>query len=174
MTGQKSESPRLVTDPIQNPQRAAAKRIDRVNKWLHLGGALSSEEYARFREAGITHVVDLREAIPLDGDGLEQLGIARRHVPVPDGGPPRTEQLSEVAGWLAEQGQGARIYVHCKGGFGRAATMAVGLLVLRGIALNDAVEQVRTVRPEIRLNAEQLAWLHTVEDEVSERDHKGL
>jgi protein-tyrosine phosphatase len=150
--------------PEREAMRAAAKRIDRINDWLHVGGALSPDEYGRFRDTGITHIVDLREETLADSRMLDRLGIMCRHVPVPDRGPPTMDQLIEVASWLSEQAD-ARMYVHCKGGFGRAATMAVGLLVLRGSALDDAVEQVRRARPEMRLNSLQLEWLQTVERE---------
>jgi ADP-ribosyl-[dinitrogen reductase] hydrolase len=93
---------------------------------------------------------------------LQALGIERRHVPVPDRGPPTIEQLVEVAEWADKKHNNVAMYVHCKGGFGRAATMAVGLLVVDGFSLDDAVGQVRTARPEMRLNDEQMAWLRVV------------
>ena len=166
MTDQKPEQPPIPDDPQTAANRAAAKRIDRVNEWLHLGGALSPDEYQRFRDAGITHVIDLREDDDADAERLQALGIARRHVPVPDRGPPTIAQLVEVAEWVDEEDGSVAMYVHCKGGFGRAATMAVGLLVVDGVALDDAVERVRRARPEMRLNDEQLAWLRTVEQEL--------
>jgi protein-tyrosine phosphatase len=165
MEDAKPDQTQPAADPEREANRAAAKRIDRVNDWLHVGGALSPDEYVRFHAAGITHIVDLREETLADARMLDEFGIACRHVPVPDRGPPSTQQLVAVAQWLDEQEPAARMYVHCKGGFGRAATMAVGLLVLRGSALDDAVEQVRRARPEMRLNPAQLEWLQTVEQE---------
>jgi protein tyrosine phosphatase (PTP) superfamily phosphohydrolase (DUF442 family) len=167
MTDSKAVQAEPAGDPQREAMRVAAKRIDRINDWLHVGGVLPPDDYKRFQEAGITHVVDLREEPPSDSERLHELGIARRHVPVPDRGPPTVDQLVEVASWLAEGHGGARMYVHCKGGFGRAATMAVGLLILRGSAVDDAVEQVRRARPEMRLNEDQLTWLHAVRRQIS-------
>jgi predicted enzyme related to lactoylglutathione lyase/protein tyrosine phosphatase (PTP) superfamily phosphohydrolase (DUF442 family) len=152
-------------DAQRAAMRAAARRMDRVNEWLHLGGAVPADEYARFTDAGITHIVDLREDSEVDTDlaRLEALGIARRQVPVPNFGAPTAEQLGEIARWLEGQGDDVVVYVHCGGGFGRAATMAVGLLMLEGLEVQEAVEQVRTVRPEIRINENQLAWLRQIE-----------
>ena len=162
------------SDQSQTPEssqpeatRDTRKRIDRVTDWLCLGGALSPDEYPRFRDAGITHIVDLREDDEADAERLRELGLERRHVPVPDRGPPQFDQLTEAAQWFAAETSGASLYVHCKGGFGRAATMAVGLLILRGAALDEAVRQVREARPEMRLNNDQLDWLHAVEERIA-------
>jgi hypothetical protein len=80
MTDPKPFQAQPADDPQHAATRAAAKRIDRVNDWLNVGGALSPEEYKRFQEAGITHVVDLREESLSDGQLLEELGIVCRHV----------------------------------------------------------------------------------------------
>lgn len=173
MTDPKSAQADVVGDPGQEAARGAAKRIDRINDWLWVGGALPPEEYQRLQEAGITHIVDLREEAPSDHPRLRSLGITRRHVPVSDRGPPSIAQLLEIADWLGDRDEGGRLYVHWKGGFGRAATIAVGLLVLRGSALQDAVDLVRKARPEMQLNAEQWAWLWLVEKQYSDRLSKG-
>lgn len=152
-------------DAHRAAMRAAAKRIDRVNEWLHLGGAIPADEYCRLSESGITHVIDLRDDSEVDADlaRLQQLNIARLQVPVPNHGAPTAEQLGEIVTWLDAQRSEPVVYVHCGGGFGRAATMAVGLLVEDGIAVDAAIKQVRAVRPEIRINEEQLRWLKDVQ-----------
>lgn len=144
--------------------RVARGRIDRVNDWLHLGGALPPGDYERLHAAGITYVVDLREESDSDVARLNNLGIKQRHVPVPDNGPPSAAQLVDITALIC-QGD-ACLYVHCKGGFGRAATMAAGLLVAQGLAVEDAIEQVRAARPEMRLNDAQLQWLREIEREM--------
>lgn len=158
--------------PQREAMRAAAKRIDRVNDGLHVGGALIPDEYGRLSASGITHVIDLRKESDADIEQLKALGIEQRHVPVPDNGAPSIAQLVNIADFLDEADQDRSIYVHCKGGFGRAATVAVGLLVLRGDILHDAITQMRTARPEIRLNEEQLARLRSVEDHASQAEEE--
>jgi predicted protein tyrosine phosphatase len=151
-------------DEQRAAMRAAAKRIDRVNDWLHVGGALTPEEYERFVQSGITHVLDLREEDIPGVAKLTELGIVRSQVPVPNGSAPSIEQLDEVVQWFDADGGESTLYVHCQGGFGRACTMAVGLLVERGAAVDDAMQQIREARPEMRINDEQLAWLRSVEE----------
>lgn len=143
--------------------RLAIRRIDRVTDWLQLGGAVPPDEYDRFRRAGITHVVDLREENEADLERLEVLDISRRHVPVADFHAPALEQLLDVDQWFKPHRGSGCLYVHCGGGFGRAATLAVALLVLDSTALDAAIERVRGARPEIRITSQQLEWLQTVE-----------
>lgn len=154
-------------DPRREALRVARSRIDRVNEWLQLGAALPPADYRRLREAGVTHVVDLREESDSDRPHLQTLGIEPRHVPVPDNGPPTIEQLVEITALVDKADADACLYVHCKGGFGRAATMAAGLLVARGSRVDDAIDQVRLARPEIQINEAQFDWLRDVEREFA-------
>ena len=154
--------------------RAAARRIDRVNTWLRVGGALPADEYQRLADDGITQVVDLRQEQELNEENspppaqrLQDLGIARRQVPVANGHAPTLDQLKEVAGWLDAQADDTTLYVHCGGGFSRATVMAAGLLITRGAVLEDALKAIRSARPEMRLNEEQSAWLVEVAHQCS-------
>lgn len=147
----------------EDTRAAVRRRIDRVNDWLHLGGALPPEDFGRLAKAGVTHIIDLREEALVDQVLLRRFGIIRQHVPVPNQAAPSMDQLREVADLVEPGKKDASVYVHCSGGFGRAATMAVGLLVYQGISVNDAIRQVRQARPEIQLNEVQLAWLSAVE-----------
>lgn len=70
--------------------------------------------------------------------------------------------------WLRKRHDKACAYVHCGGGFGRASTMAVGLLLLEAMPLEDAIEMLRSARSEIRINPEQLAWLRDVEARLAD------
>ena len=143
---------------------AARKRVDHVNEWLRVGAAVPADEYERLREAGVTHVVDLREEDEADIARLATLGIVHRHVPVPNNTAPTTEQLAAVADWFADEADdSSAMYVHCAGGFGRAGTMADGLLVHSGLTLEEAEHTVRAARPEISINDEQRAWLRDLE-----------
>jgi protein-tyrosine phosphatase len=145
--------------------RAAARRVDRINAWLHIGGALPPEEYGKLKDAGVTHVVDLREEHEDIGDvsGLDALGISRRQLPVRNQSAPRFEQMVEVTQWFDANDEQATLYVHCGGGFGRAAVMSAALLVHAGAGVDAAVDLLRQARPEIRLNEEQMRWLRQVE-----------
>lgn len=165
-------TPPKMDDTRRQAMRAATRRIDRVTDRLYVGGSIPSGEYQRFVDAAITHLVDVREdsEIDVDLDRLEHLKIARLQISVPNHTPPTDEQLSKVANWIATKDGGAVAYVHCGAGIGRAATMAVGILLHSAIPLTDAIEAVRKVRPEIHINDDQLAWLRTVEERLQPRN----
>jgi protein-tyrosine phosphatase len=145
--------------------RAASRRIDRVEPWLHVGGALPPEDFHRLRQAGVTHVVDLRQDHEVDAsvEQLTDFGIERRQVPVANREAPTAAQVQEILEWFPADRDESSLYVHCQGGFGRAGTMTVGLLVQGGLSIAEAEQQVRAVRPEISINDEQRAWLETLE-----------
>lgn len=149
-------------DPVRAAMAAARGRIDHVNEWLRVGSAIPASEAARLEEAGVTHIVDLREATEFEPEQVAYPALDRQHVPVPNHGAPTLQQLEDVSQWLETQDAGG-VYVHCAGGFGRAATMAVGLLVDRGATVEEAEAEVRAARPEIRLNDDQRDWLREVE-----------
>lgn len=112
------QAPAQPGEAQRQAMRAATKRMDRVNDWLHVGGAIPPQEYQRFSAAGIADVVDLREDAEADADlaRLDALSIARLQVPVPNHGAPSHEQLGEIADWLDAADGETVVYVHCGGG----------------------------------------------------------
>lgn len=159
-----------IEDGRRQAMRSAARRIDRVTVRLYVGGAIPTGEYRRFLDAGITHLVDVRKDSEVDVDVylalLDELRIARLQVPVINHTAPTDEQLSRIAKWIEARDSVPVVYVHCGAGIGRAATIAVGILLHQSVPLADAIEKVRKVRPEIHINDYQLSWLRTVEERL--------
>lgn len=85
------------------------------------------------------------------GVQIKARGMELHHLPITDVQPP--DQRFED-GWSSVSKQltdllrsGGRILVHCRGGLGRAGTVAALLLVELGVPRSDAVNQVREARP---------------------------
>jgi ADP-ribosyl-[dinitrogen reductase] hydrolase len=119
------------------------------------------------RDWGAAALVSLVEDHELSALGVEDLGAeaARRHMewvhlPIPDVSvPPASfEQRWIDAGesLRARLRDGFSIVVHCKGGLGRAGTIAARLLVELGTDVDDAVAMIRKVRPGAIETAGQL------------------
>ncbi len=93
-------------------------------------------------------------------------GINWLHLPIPDVSTP-TDEFE--AAW-ATVGEGVRsrlrngfnVLVHCKGGLGRAGTIAARLLVELGADPEDAIQRVREARPGAIETVEQERHVHGI------------
>jgi protein-tyrosine phosphatase len=115
----------------------------------------------RWSEAGVEVVLSLLAAEEMAALGVaeeaawcEAVGMSFVSFPVEDFGVPgegSAALLEQVGGWLDA---GRTVVVHCRGGVGRSATIAAGLLVRRGSTPEAAFEQVGRARglpvPETR------------------------
>ena len=122
------------------------------------------------RDWGATAVVSLIEEEEIDRLQVGGLGEAVRdrhmewwHLPIPDGMPPQPdfEDKWTKAGEVIRDRLrlGFDLLVHCKGGLGRAGTVAACLLVELGARWDDAIHRVRTARPDAIENPPQEAYV---------------
>ena len=109
------------------------------------------------REWGATAVVSLIEEEEIDylkvgglGKGVRDRHMEWWHLPTPDGKPPQPgfEEKWATAGEVIRDRLrlGFDVLVHCKGGLGRAGTVAACLLVELGARPEDAILRVQTRR----------------------------
>ena len=89
--------------------------------------------------------------VPALGERIVERGLQWHHLPIADLNPPGP---TFEAGWPAVAAQlhrliadGGRVLVHCRGGLGRAGTVAACLLVELGEAPGTAIRRVRAARP---------------------------
>jgi ADP-ribosyl-[dinitrogen reductase] hydrolase len=130
-------------------------------------------DLAAIRAWGATRLITLLEPWELEELAITALPTrAAAHelewqaLPITDGAAPDARLLefwSTLAPQLVQElEQGARVVVHCKGGLGRAGTVAC-LLLLEASAVEDvpaAIALVRQVRPGAIETAAQEAFLH--------------
>jgi ADP-ribosyl-[dinitrogen reductase] hydrolase len=92
-----------------------------------------------------------RYRVPSLGEQVRLRHMEWHHWPVPDFHAPDAafdaEWPARSAMLRALLARGGRVLVHCKGGLGRAGTIAARLLVDDGMAPDAAMAAVRTVRP---------------------------
>ncbi len=129
-------------------------------------------DMAAIRDWGASHLVSLLE--PWEFEELQistlpeaaaKVGVTWHGLPITDGEPPDKRLLEKwknvgatlVAGLLA----GSRVVVHCKGGLGRAGTVAAMLLLDTGTTSSavQAMQMVRRVRPGAIETSRQEAFL---------------
>jgi ADP-ribosyl-[dinitrogen reductase] hydrolase len=89
--------------------------------------------------------------VPDLGERICERGLQWHHLPIADlnaPGPGFEARWPDVAVQLRRLiTDGGRVLVHCRGGLGRAGTVAACLLVELGVAPRDAVRRVRAARP---------------------------
>jgi ADP-ribosyl-[dinitrogen reductase] hydrolase len=127
-------------------------------------------DIAAVREWGASSVLTLLEPHEFDllsvqglPDAVRDAGLLWLHAPIPDVSVPGP---AFEAAWrtvrsrlLNDLREGRSVVVHCRGGLGRAGTVAAKLLVMMGEDPSRAVEQVRSVRPGAIETPEQEAYV---------------
>lgn len=134
-------------------QRDLGTDLERIRIW-DAAFVVSLMERHEFAELGV-------EALPAEA---LRLGMAWRHLPIPDRQPPGPAfeaRWPEVGAELVMAlREGRRIFLHCKGGLGRTGTIAACLLREAGIGAAEAITQVRLARPKTIETAQQARYVH--------------
>ena len=115
-----------------------------------------ADDVAALQAAGVTRVLNLVQDLEYDEGGrdacvlaLADAGIEEHRIEIVDYGnllPGHIELATRTAmAWLDD---GERLYVHCRAGMQRSATVAAALVMLRdGLDLPDALESIRARKP---------------------------
>ncbi|NUM34688.1 MAG: dual specificity protein phosphatase family protein [Candidatus Brocadiae bacterium] len=112
------------------------------------------------REQGISAMVTLTHDVP-DRLILEQYGMDWLHIPIQDYCPPKIEDIIEFVEFVDKMnGQGKAVVVHCHAGIGRTGTMLACYLVRLGRSPEQAINEIRFLRPGSIETSEQQEAVH--------------
>ncbi len=118
---------------------------------------------------GATLVVSATESEEMQTLGAEALPRALRdaairwvHFPIRDFGVPEGDVLVQWAS-VSEQVRlqlqaGGRVLLHCRGGCGRSGMLVLRLMIEAGIGAEEALQQLRAVRPCAVETDAQMVW----------------
>jgi protein-tyrosine phosphatase len=132
---------------------------------------LDAEDVAQIAAAGVDVVYNLVEDAEYDAGerdvvatALEVAGVSERRLPLVDyGSVPEAALDRAVDEILGDLEAGRRVYLHCRAGWQRSATVAAGVLALReDLEIEDALAVLRerkpTAEPLGHQRADLLAW----------------
>lgn len=132
---------------------------------LAVGGSFPAEcAEALAREHGVAAVVDLRDEACDEEAELRRHGLAFLHLPTLDHHAVSAPMLRDgVAFAAAHLDRGERVLIHCEHGIGRSATLALCVLVARGMDPLEALNLAKDRRPLVSPSPAQYeawaAWL---------------
>lgn len=112
-----------------------------------MGRPHGRRDFERLKDAGIGQIITLTR------DGLREplvreFGFDYLHLPVEDFRPPTLEQVEAfVNAVAAARRRGVATVVHCLSGKGRTGTMLACYLVAQGRSAEEAIGEVRALRP---------------------------
>jgi atypical dual specificity phosphatase len=126
-----------------------------------LGRRVADVGYDTLPRLGVGAVLSLQEEELDDAAWLDAHGIASRRIPVPDYGAPTPEQLGGAIAWMREQiAEGKTVYVHCRAGIGRSATVVAAFLASEnGWSAEQAWDYLHGRRPIVDQTESQRAAL---------------
>jgi atypical dual specificity phosphatase len=105
------------------------------------------EDLAWLHSAGIRVLVSLTEE-PVPEKALEKYGMTGLHLPVEDFTPPTLEQMDRFIGEVDRAKlEDFSLGIHCTAGKGRTGTMLAAYLVTQGLSAEEAIEEIRNLRP---------------------------
>ena len=111
------------------------------------GGSALMETLEFLQEQGISAIVTLTHDIP-DRDILKQYNMEWLHIPINDFHPPELENIIEFVEFVDRMNaQGKGVVAHCHAGIGRTGTMLACYLVRLGRNPDQAINEVRFLRP---------------------------
>lgn len=134
-----------------------------------LGGIPLKNEnhFSALREKNIDSVLILLEIFELEDGWLnepvkilewEAIGKRVKHIKAVDFSPLKEEEFREALDFLEKElEQNRRVYVHCKAGRGRSASIVITYLMKKeGISYEEAFSRVSSVRPRVNMNQYQI------------------
>ena len=124
---------------------------DRIDDVVILGALPTTWHVAQLHDLGVRRVINLCNEYAGPRAAYARHGIEQLRLPTPDFSPPTLDSVRQALA-LIEQAEAAQesVYLHCKAGRGRSATVAVcRLMQTNSISAEEAEARLRAIRPHV-------------------------
>jgi len=130
---------------------------DPVDPLVLLGGYPFAGDAQRLYDAGVRAVVNTCEEYCGPVAQYQRLGIDQFHMPTTDFTHPSLDDVTAAVEFIQDHvKRGQRVYIHCKAGRARSATVAMCWLIRhRGMSAKDAQAQLLAARPHVHPHVDQ-------------------
>jgi len=124
---------------------------DRVDTNVIVGAYPFARDVAALHEAGVRAVVNTCEEYAGPVAEYEQYGIEQLRIPTTDFTHPRLEDVTRAVEFVQQHVEaGETVYIHCKAGRARSATVALcWLMKYRGLSMEQAQAKLLESRPHV-------------------------
>jgi len=138
---------------LQSQKKGYEKRnwYDRITDKVICGALPYSKLVPKLREEGVTHVVNMVAEWGGPEKEYQEYGIVQKRFPVIDFTPPTLEDIENATEYISKVVEGGgTVYVHCKAGRGRAASVCMAYLIKeRKMSLMEAQKFLEDKRPHV-------------------------
>lgn len=149
---------------------------DQVDKRLILGAMPFSRHVPRLHEAGVRHVINLCREYKGPVSGYRELGLTQLHLPTLDYQSPATSDVFQAIDFIERHGRPGRpVYVHCKAGRGRSATIALcWLMMARDLSASEAELRLAECRSHVNKRLGKQACVDAFKNRLNEKPNRPI
>ena len=137
-------------------------KFSRITPNIYVGPQFRQSGKQRLESLGISASLNLRAEFD---DRVRHLELTQHcYLPTEDDHAPTLPQLEQGIQFIHKiVGQGGCVYIHCRGGIGRAPTMTAAYLIDQGASLDEAICLIKKTRPFIKIMPLQMQRLRQFE-----------
>jgi protein-tyrosine phosphatase len=137
-------------------------KYSRITPELYVGPQILQAGKRRLEALGVTGSINMQDEFD---DRAHHLDFKDHcYLPTPNDYAPTLSQLEQGIHFIQQiKDRGGKVYIHCRGGIGRAPTMAAAYLMEQGATLEEAICMIKKSRPFIMIMPLQMQRLREFE-----------
>lgn len=143
-----------------------------IDEEITMGSLPMAQDVQWLRAHGVVAVVNMCAEWAGPKEQYARAGITQLHLPTVDTTSPTLEALLRGVFFINEtlalgRGNHRRVFIHCKAGMGRAATMALSWYIFQGMEPERAMKLLEVRRPIVQRKVLEYSVVHDLQHRVS-------